>query len=359
MYWLLYYCVWGTVVSADWAAGAPRELRLIVRSTVLLSAVAILIREKRHLELLARWVGYAAVIGCALSVWEARNPSFLLQVTKYSTQTDVADVERPAGLWINPNLAAVSFLFALLLSPWDRSPGVWLTRAAALIGIYLTASRSGLVLLGIYVLAQIFMLARSGLVRPQRLGIILCATWAVVLGAIVVGLCLPLGLDFSEDYAVRRFLLEGKAGEDKRTKLSREALEAALSGPWYGHGLFTFSGRGEGAEVQSVIDESQGAHNLYLAVLGETGIVGLVSYLGILGLALRRSLAAGVTGGDRHDLVLMWLIYFLIGLIWHNQFENPFGLFYIALLYYLPDLLGRNRDASPAWQVSPSGVAHV
>jgi O-antigen ligase len=359
MYWVLCYCVWGTVVSADWAAAAPRALRLILRSTVLLSAVAILVKEKRHLQILAHWVGYAAVIGCVLSVWEARNPAFLQQLTKFSSQTYVADVERPAGLWINPNLAAISFLFALLLSPWDRSPWAWLTRVAALVGIYLTASRSGLVLVGTYVVAQIFSLARAGLVQPRRLGIILCGTWAVVLCAIVLGLSPPSGLDVSEGYAVRRFLLEGKAGEDKRTSLSREALEAALSGPWYGRGLFTFSGRGEGAEVQSVIDESQGAHNFYLAVLGETGIVGLVSYLGILGLGLRRSLATAATRVDRHDLALMWLCYFLIGLVWHNQLENPFGLFYIALLYYSPDLLGRNRDASPAGQVSPSGVAHV
>src|SRR5262249_17778670 len=111
--------------------------------------------------------------------------------------------------------------------------------------------------------------------------------------------------------------------------------------------------------VQSVIDESQGAHNLYLVVLGETGIVSLIVYLAILGLGLRRSLATGVTQVERHALALMWFSFLLIGFVWHNPFENPFGLFYIALLYYLPDLLGRDQVASLAWQGSSSGVAHV
>jgi O-antigen ligase len=225
--------------------------------------------------------------------------------------------------------------------------------------VYLTVSRGGLVLVGVFLLAQAAFLMRTGTLRPRQLGVFLCAGWAVVVCTIVLGLVLLSRFDIPEIYAVQRFRLEGKPVEDKREVLTRDALEAVLRGPWYGHGLFSFTGPAEGADIRSAISPSQGSHNMYLTIWGETGIVGLVTYLVVLGLGLHRTFTASLSGRDRQALVLMWLIFLLVGFIWHNVLENPFGVLYTALIYYLPNLLAYDYEPYPVSQAEPIGALHA
>ena len=361
--WILFYVVWGTAFSWDPGLVLPEGGRVLVRNAFLTGAFVLTVGRRRHLAALARLIGLTAVVNFGICAYEALNPSLIEDLARVLNPDATAfNVFRPAGLWSNPNEAAFAFLFALLLSRWDRGLCAWLARLAALAGIYLTASRTGLYLVvgcgTLYGLFKLRALARDA----RRAAVVLNVAWVAGLGLVVLLLVLPLQFDVSDNYITRRVLDYSEAstrgaGGESRAELAAQALDAALNGPWHGYGLFTFQDLA-GSGVYSVT--STGTHNVYLAVFGEVGLVGLCVYLAVLGLGLLRLVTCRAVPEDLFPTALLWGSYLIIGVAWHNQLISLSGMIYVALLYHLPGLLGRPplaRGSRPA--PSPIGVANV
>lgn len=358
--WLGFYSLWGALVSWNQSLAADEGVRLVLRNCFFMSALVIAVGDRRHLQAFARLIGWSAVVNCGLCVWELTNPSLIENIAyALDPQATAFNVLRPAGLWSNPNEAAFAFVFAVLLSHWDRGPCAWLARAAALVGIYLTASRGGLLLIAFCGLAHLVFMLRARPAGVLRRGVFLGAASAAALCLIVLGNALPKDHGFWERYVVQRFLYGDKGSPEIRGVLALRAAEIAVNGPWYGHGLFTFHGMARETRIPSVIDETLGAHNIYLVVFGETGLVGLFGYGAVLGLGLFRLFTVRAAGGDRHIALLFWLSYLLIGFLWHNQLTSLGGMLYVALLYHLPGLVARNLESARFSRPLPSGAIHA
>jgi O-antigen ligase len=362
--WILFYVLWGTAVSRDATLVLPEGLRLLFRNCFIAAGFVLTAGEPRHLAMLARFVGVAAVINCGVSIWEANNPAVMESLARFlNSDPGTVIAERPLGLWTNANEAAFAFLFALLLSRWDRGLFAWVARLAALVGVHLTASRTGhylVVLCGVlYGLYRLRALTRDA----RRAAVLLNAAWVVGLGLVLLLLVLPLEFDPSDNSITRRVLDYSESstrttGGDSRAEIAAQGLDAALNGPWHGYGLFTLQGGLPNSPVEAVT--ATGVHNIYLAMFGEVGLLGLCVYLGVLGLGLLRVFAYRSRPEDRFFMALLWGSYLIIGLTWHNQLDSLSGMVYAALLYHLPGLLRRpppapgNRPAP-----SPTGVMHA
>jgi O-antigen ligase len=361
--WILFYVVWGTAVSRDSTLVLPEAVRLLLRNLFMTSALVLALGDRRHLAVFARLVGVAAVINCGISLAEANNPSLAEDLARL-LNPGVTNVlaERPSGLWTNANEAAFAFLFALLLSRWDRGWVAWLVRLAGVVGIYLAASRTGMYLVVLCALSLGVFRLRSLLRSTQAAAVVLNLAWVGGIGLVVLCAALSVTIDVSDDRRVNRILdfsesTTQEQGGLSRADLAAQAAEAAMNGPWYGRGAFAFQDV-TGAEGE--LGMAVGAHNIYLAVWGEVGPVGLCVYLGVLGLGVFRLFARPASLGDWLGAALLWTSYLIIGFAWHNQLASLSGMIYIALLHRLPGVIAlpaaaRRRRPVP----SPTGARNV
>ncbi len=344
--WVLFYCYWGALV-------APPEMPLDevaktgLKAMLVIGGLAMVVTGRVALRGFARWVQVAAIVNMGIAVWEIGRPDIVLQLARAHDPTATAfNVERPAGIWSNPDEASFAYLFALLMSCWIRGPLAWLGRIAAVTGIFLTASRTGayvLLLCGlIYGIGQLRSLRWStGAVASVLFGLLALGGAA----AVVVKLAPEGTFELSKNRQIQRILDFSekdvrKSGELGRTDIARAAAMQALDGPWYGHGMYTFQ-----MERNRFAALTIGAHNLYITVWGEAGIPGGLSYLLLLALGFSRLFNGAIIRSDRLVLMLLWGSYLVIGLTWHNQITSFAGMLYSGCLWHFPGILASDGDS--------------
>lgn len=208
---------------------------------------------------------------------------------------------RSAGFYMNPNisgevLVGYGMIFMLARSGKLRIADLVVV-AMALAGVIATFSRGG-------ILAGPLLLAAAAAMRAQTKHMS-----GIVAGGIALSL-LSLGffsyifnnLDLSEDASVRVFSLIDSFGvgdyEADRGELGMQSFDVAMESP--------ITGLGAGTISQMV----QGPHNMFIAVLVESGMVGVVIYgASIIRLTLVALRAERAYSG-RILLVVGWLIIF-------------------------------------------------
>lgn len=341
--WATFYCYWGTLV-------APPELSLgeavktWMKIMLVTGALALALDNLRSLQRFANWVQVAALVNFAIALWEVKHPALVEKLARAHDPMGTAfNPERPAGIWSNPDVAAFGYLFALLVSCWGRGPLVWAGRLACLVGIYLSVSRTGA-----YVLLLCFALFAAGKIgsmrwRPGAVAATILGVVAMIgIGLAAIKFAPPHTFDFVQNRKLLRFAdvfeVEAKrAGDLGRVEIAQAAAIQALSGPWYGHGLYTF--QMEPSDPLAVLDV--GSHNLFITVWGETGLPGAVTFAVLLAVGFTRLLTLSLTRDDRLLLTLFWVGYMVIALTWHNQMTSFVGMLYTAALWHLPGLLER------------------
>lgn len=217
----------------------------------------------------------AVVIGC--QVLRVLEPLFLHLTTGYwGSYADMGEgyvLERLAGApndILNPNglafvvLTALPFLYYLLgglKKPITKLAVVGLI-AALLYALVLTGSRSGMVGLLVIVAAIIF--------RSERRTAILVV--AAIAGVLLVGVMTP---DMRDRYlSLTSDDTRNAATTQGRIQHMLDEVEVASRRPFVGHGL--------GTSLEALANEAgryQPSHNLYLEVMIELGMIGLVVYL--------------------------------------------------------------------------------
>jgi len=349
--WLAFYLLWGTLFSRDQGSAVREMARFGYRNALILTTIVVALVNRRSLERFAGYAQVAVLVNAAVSVWLALDPVRMARLAFYLDPNSSSYSLRPGGLWINPNEAGFAFLFGLLLSRWARGRWVWVARVAALLGIFLSASRTGFLMA--LLCAAIFLIYRYRTSGPlaRIMGVLLAITLllGVRAGWLADGLA-PLNIDVGQQTALQRLtdLTETETERERqltRAQLTRLGLTRLIQAPWYGNGLLAFQGGASAARVGL----PQGIHNIYLAVGGEIGWMGLLSYFGVLAFGIRRTLRARAPGEDKLVLLVFWLCYLLIGLTWHNQLTSVPGAIYAGLLFHIPYLLdkeGRRAGAS-------------
>ncbi len=349
--WLLvFYCLWGTLVTVG-KLPEDEVIKTFVKNLIVLSAFALAVIDRRDLARAAKWLQIGALFNLAICLWEVWDPQVILTLAVgRDPGMNAFNVLRPAGLWRNPDEAAFAFIFAFLISYWARRPLAWIGRLACLVGIYLTASRTGVYVLALCGAVHFVLKLRSEGFFFRWLKWFSLSLAATAAAALVLTESSTLQtLNVSNQWQVRRIFDFAEStgrgtNEPTRLEIAQEAMERIFERPWTGHGIFSFQRLDTLAIDPAAV--SIGAHNLFLTVWGETGIPGIITYSLVLALGICRIFHPRIAKKEASVLLLMWISYLVIGLTWHNQFTAFSGMLFAALLFHLPSVLQRYSEAA-------------
>ncbi len=341
--WLFGYFLWGMIVLSSVPIAASEGTKSFIKNVLLIGALAVAL-DHRTLRPFARLIVLAMLANFALCLWEAATPGLNERIARIRDPDATAyDVLRPAGLWCNPDEAAFAFLFGLLMARWVGRPLAVIARLAAVVGIFLTVSRTGAYLLAVCGLGYAGHWLRTQRLDSTKLAIA-CAG-CLFAGTGAVALALHFEYHPGDHWQLARFLdfseTSASASGGSRIDIARTAAQKALDGPWYGWGLFTFQLHAQ-PDIPAVLKPP--AHNIYLTVWGETGAPLAITYLLVLGLGAARVLRTPMLASDRLAVGLMWFCYLVIGLTWHIQFTAFLGIIMVGLIWRLPDVLRRSDE---------------
>lgn len=326
-YLLLVFTGW-VAVSTTWAedSGAVYDtLFRYVLNLMLLLIVFSALRTKRHVV----WVLTGFVVGAGVSA------AYGLIVPSGPTEVGT----RLSGVGINPNesaalLVAAAVLAAALAATLRDRPALRVGAAIGVLactyGVILTVSRGGLVALAAALIAAVVMAGRW---RPVILALAVAAVVATVGYFGVV----------ASPEARTRVTSVAEGGGTGRVDIWRIAWRMVEAEPLHGVGSGNFQQSsvhyllqpGAIERADFIVDNPKVAHNTYLEVLAELGIVGLVVFIGIIGFSLRCTVRAVGTFrrvGDEHmELISRALFVALVGLLvaaffGSRQYQNQLWL---------------------------------
>jgi O-antigen ligase len=280
-YLLVVFAGWVTL-SAMWAefpSAVFADLVRIIPNATLFFIVFSAIRTRQQ----TNWMLGAFVVGALASA-----------IYGLITPTDPHALDRLSGAAGNANVTASmlvsgAVLAGALAATLRDQPLLRLAAAVAapfcLFAMFLTLSRGGLVSLGASLIAAV---AVSGRWRPAVTGVALLA---------VLGTVLYFGA-FAPAHARDRVTKLGSGtGREDIWKVGWRMVEAH---PVRGVGAGNFShvsvhyllAPGAITNANFIVDTPKVAHNSYLEVLAELGVIGLVLFLGIVGFSLNSLLRA-------------------------------------------------------------------
>ena len=268
----------------------------------------------------------------------------------------IYDVDRLAGAGVDPNelayLMVASIAIAGAFAVWQKAP---LVRIAALVVIgfcaatvFLSVSRSGLVSMGVALLAAVVV---GGRWRKAALALLL-----------VIGLS---GLAYFTMYASpevreRITMREGGSG---RTDIWAVGWRMVEDKPAAGVGAGNFNVSsihyllepGALQRDEFIVDHPQVAHNVYLQLLAELGVVGLALFLAIIAFSLvsayRAARCFNRIGDTRMELLARAVIVALVAILAADFFLSEHFSKQLWLLLALgPAMLAiaRTDEASPS-----------
>lgn len=184
---------------------------------------------------------------------------------------------RAAGFGVNPNMgAAQTGLLLIGVLDWKQprlTPISCLWIALALAGVFMTLSRSGILMLSIIFIVYLFLCVRRDGIRAIVLliGLGLC----VVSYAFTIADVAKSSTTLLEGSNARVKLFTGEfeamdTSDDSRVELVMDYMDLIFQHPILGWG----TGFNSSAEL--------GSHNMFLAQWVDNGIFGLLAYLGVI-----------------------------------------------------------------------------
>jgi O-antigen ligase len=266
------------------------------------------VRERRH----AMWVVAAFVAGASVSaLFAVMNP---VDPGQY-------DVARASGTIGDPNeLAAVLvvgiILGGVLFATVRKSPLARIAALGAIVlcagGLFVSLSRGGLLALAFSMLASLFLAGRYRL---------MAATGAMLAVLVTVGYFALLAPPEARDRVTKA---DGGTGRTDIWHVGWRMVEAhpvrgVGSGNFPHASIHYFLAPGALRYGQYFIDHPKVAHNMYLHVLAELGVVGLSLFLSLIGFAVVSTIKAArrfERAGDRDmELLARGVVVALLGLL--------------------------------------------
>ncbi len=347
------FCGW-VVLSLTWAQNIPAGLQDTQRYLLNIALYVIVFSAVRT-ENQARAVLWAIVAGTALTA--------ILGFAVGPTATAASDARLDSTVGNSNQLAAA------LIAGLAISGGVGLSRATApaakpvamavaglaLFTLVLTGSRSGVIALGVVLIGAIVF---GGRWRPQ-IFLASAATAITVFTLFVAFAPAPV-----RDRITEITPGEVRASQEGRVTIWQVAERMVADNPVLGVGVGNFQERsidyvlepGTAGRTDQIVDDPQVAHNTYLHVLAEMGIVGAVPFLLILGFSCWAALAAARgferAGNEGMEVLSRALLVALLGVLAADFFASEqFSKLLWLLLGLGPALLAISRSGP----MQPSG----
>ncbi len=303
-----------SVLWADYPGGALAALyRWVLQVTLFLIAFTA-VRTRRHVI----WVLTAFLVGAMISA--------LYGLAFPAPPESAEDVTRLGGAGIDPNQLATVMVAALPLAAafavgWKRHPGVRLL-ALAVVGfcafsVFLSLSRTGLTALAVALIATVLVAGRWR--TPAVLLLVSVSVLAVGYFTFYA----------SADQRERISVADGGTGRSDIWTVGWRMVEA---NPVQGVGIGNFStssihyllAPGAIRRDEFIVDDPKVAHNVYLEVLAEVGIPGLVAFVAVLLFSLVSTIRAAhgfLRAGDMQmELLARGLCVALVGTFAANFF---------------------------------------
>jgi O-antigen ligase len=357
---LVVFLTW-TAVSMVWAPSVGDAATTLMRFALNITLFPIVfsaIRTRRH----AMWLAGALVLAGAITVSYALLSGGAAVPTGELRGSARLDLKGGIG---DPNelaafLVVSAALAGALFASFKRHPLLRLAclgaAALSVAGIVLTVSRGGLIALIVMALAAI---AFGGRWRPRILaGSLIVATTLVV-----------YFVAFAPAASLNRIThpADGSGRNELWSLAWRMAQNHPLNGVGAGgfHDLtaqyLLFPGSSVQGTYLTIVKQAVVTHNMYLQILAELGIVGLLAFLGIVAISLLSFVKAAHLAKRRGDVQLELLargmLVALLGLLAADFFlSNQFGKSLWILLAAGPALLAvARRSQSAAASTSASG----
>jgi O-antigen ligase len=246
----------------------------------------------------------AVIIAIAVNFYEVLNPG----------RINVGTFGRAAGFYQNANQSAGALNIGLVLSIHIVRPRFRALYAVLVgLGVLVTLSRGGLLCAA---LAMVYLMG-TGTIRAHRIALAVMLASAALAGGIVVSgqtRRLTELLQMGERSGILARITDPQVaiqGADASTNLRAEvALKA-----WEMFKERPFLGWGVGSTTEWAL--SHGTHDMYLKMLAEYGILGLLMYPLLLYAAIY-----GATGKVREVGRAFLLIMVPLGFFSHNQLDN-------------------------------------
>lgn len=327
--------VWGWVRSTK-GIMAQQALETGALSVLVMLLLANLFATREAVSA-ARYAMAAVVIASvAISLYEYLSPAYNLNAVSPWAAKDKC---RAGGLYVNPNGSAIALILGMILAApvvsqkWRPMFALWTG-----LGVVLSFSRAGYLLYPV----AIFGLAWQRLIPLKRFA------WqgAVFAASIAVLLVISAHLSWKVSYCLgivqspnTSHLLDGISSSinsdpsvsgsgvsssiSERIVLLRAAMDLASQSDYLGAGL------GALAEATApLVGRAMGAHNMYLQLMAEAGIPGLLLMPWVLWM-----LARAQTGGEPKISFIFASVYGLWALFDHNMLDTFAKLLALALMF--------------------------
>lgn len=387
--------VWTALVQGDFfaitPAWQPAHAAVLITLGVLL-AIAVESTIRKHPET-GLWVIVGlAVGGTAAALLNLRRVLELAAGRDALSVAGVVDLLASVRLNTQFDINAAGSMFALLIlacasglsrTGWYRWVLAGAMATMAVGGLWLSGSRTALAAtLAVAVGALAIVALRARPEHRRRAAVVLAGVILVSAAAVAV---YP---------ATRNFAVSGSV--DSRLILYRTAMKMWRDAPVTGAGVGTFFTRSVdygSAEIDKILITGrlrENAHNYFLQVLAELGVIGLAAYLALLGSALwfgRHSvwlaaaivvfLATSLTGHPQllsNAVMPFWLVFGALaatssapGIKSAKIQALLVAVLAVILLLTIPFRAGRTRDAIPLehgglrvslWQTSDDGYRY-
>ena len=352
---LALFVAWNAA-SLLWAENGEHVYEFVYRyalNLVLIPIVYTAINQTRHLTWLA--IALAGGATAAALYGLAVDPN---NAAAAASSTSAGQLDRVAGTVGDPNVLAATLVIGVVMAVTlalieDLGPAgrllAGVSAGICLLGILVTLSRGGLVALAAAGLAGIVFVGAR-----YRAQFAVVAVSIAVVGVAWYSLFAPAG-------AVDRITkADGGTG---RTDIWKVGWRMVESQPMHGVGAGNFQDAsihfllvepGALERDEFIVDEPAVAHNLYLQILAELGIVGLVLFLGVIGASLWASVKAAWsfsrTGAQSMELISRAVVISMVAVLaadffLSNQFDKRLWLL-VALGPALLHIARMREDAA-------------
>lgn len=256
------------------------------------------VRTRAHCEKLAKSFAVVGAILGLLAIIERVTGFELATLSGGSLFRDPAVGFRVSGTFATPDELAlcllISFAMTLYLAQLHRSRrGLWITIALIeLAGLALTFFR------GAWIAALLIVIIEVGF-RPRR--------YERLIGVTVVVLALTAAV-FFESYGTVAQRITNTGTASQRLATYRASLQLFKASPLYGVGVSSFTVSSQNFQQSADVAQVGGvaavpyAHNSYLLVLVEQGVLGFVAFLALSFAAGRGALRLLRTSSARADV---------------------------------------------------------
>ena len=234
--------------------------------------------------------------------------------------------KRALGFFGHPNFYALfsAPLLAFLLPDLAKKLKAYKTEPLApkfllfwllgLVGLGLSMSRAGWLGLGVALVVFVFL---SGEKKFQ-------------VGTFFAALILLIGVAITPNLRYRVLLpFYGEKSAVSRISLWKTGVKAVKESPVLGLGLNGFSNEWTRLNTDPNLDSHNFPHNIFLDFWLETGLLGLVSFVGITTLALWHGFK------NRASTISFGVALFLIALLSQGQIDNPYFKNDLALIFWV------------------------